>query len=126
MTTMADCAALDRRVLASVVARIYIPTLHGTSKVDTMQRKRENRRRRVVGTGEEGVRRSDWPIDRVVDVFPGQDEVVRMVKVRIFHGFLVQPVTKLVVIVLDKGTENCIGNAVPIRGGESAEEDELL
>jgi hypothetical protein len=30
---------------------------------------------------EEGVRRCDWPIGRVVDVFPGQDEIVRVVNV---------------------------------------------
>jgi hypothetical protein len=66
---------------------------------------------------EEGVRRGDWPIGRVVDVFPGQYGVVRVAKVRPFHGYLVQPVAKLMVIVLDKGTENCIGYGVPIRGG---------
>jgi hypothetical protein len=66
----------------------------------------------VVKICEEGVRRGDWAIGRVVDVFPGQDGVVRVAKVRTFHGYLVRPVAKLVVIVLDKGTEKCIGNGV--------------
>jgi hypothetical protein len=41
-------------------------------------------------------------------VFPGQDRVVRVAKVRTFYGYLVRPVAKLVVIVLDKRTENFI------------------
>jgi hypothetical protein len=61
----------------------------------------------VVKICEEGVRRGDWPIGRVFDVFPGQDGVVRMAKVRT-HGYLVRPVAKLVVIVLGKGTESYI------------------
>jgi hypothetical protein len=53
-------------------------------------------------------------------MFPGQDEVVRVAKVQTFHGYLVRPVAKLVMIVLDKGHENCISNGVPIRGRECA------
>jgi hypothetical protein len=62
-------------------------------------------------------------IGRVVDVFPGQDGVVRVVKVRTFHEYLVRLVAKLVLNVLDKGTENCIGKGVPIRCGECVEGD---
>jgi hypothetical protein len=51
----------------------------------------------VVKICEEGVRRGDWPIGRVVDLFPGQDGVVRVAKVPTFHGYLVRPVAKLVV-----------------------------
>jgi hypothetical protein len=44
-TTMADCAALHRQILASVVQRICTH-ITCTLKVDEMQRERENRKRR--------------------------------------------------------------------------------
>ena len=47
---------------------------------------------------EENVPRNLWPLARVVEVYPSEDELVRAVKVKTRCIQLVRPVTKLVML----------------------------
>jgi hypothetical protein len=58
----------------------------------------------IVKICDELVRRGDWPIGRVVSVYPGDDGVVRVVKWKTSHGYLKRPVAKLAVVVLNANT----------------------
>jgi hypothetical protein len=49
-------------------------------------------------------RRGDWPIGRVVSVYPGDDGVVRVVKWKTSNVYLKRPVAKLAVVVLNANT----------------------
>ena len=44
---------------------------------------------------EKNVPRSHWPIGRVMDIYPGQDSVVRIVKLRTPTNEIVRPANKL-------------------------------
>jgi hypothetical protein len=62
---------------------------------------------------EDSLMRNDWPIAKVVNVYPGSDELVRSVKIRIARDdlrseprFLERPVTKLVKLLSVNETEN--------------------
>ena len=45
--------------------------------------------------------RGNWPLGRVIEVYPGQDGHVRVVKSRVGEGTLIRPVTKLCPLELD-------------------------
>jgi hypothetical protein len=57
----------------------------------------------IVKICDELVRRGDWPIERVESVYPGDDGVVRLVKLKTLNGYLKRPVAKLAVVVLNDG-----------------------
>ena len=64
-------------------------------------RKRWLRERRNVQTGEvvllisSDTPRGSWPMGRVVEVYPGDDGRVRVVKVQVGQGTLIRPISKL-------------------------------
>ena len=39
-----------------------------------------------------------WPLGRVIEVYPGQDNVIRVVKVKTLNGNYIRPVNKIVVL----------------------------
>lgn len=45
--------------------------------------------------------RGNWPLGRVLEVYPGQDGHVRVVKLQVGQGTLIRPVTKLCPLELD-------------------------
>ncbi len=44
---------------------------------------------------DENAPRKTWPLGRILQIIPGQDGLVRTVEVKVQHGSLVRPVTKL-------------------------------
>ncbi|XP_018399894.1 PREDICTED: uncharacterized protein LOC108777479 [Cyphomyrmex costatus] len=49
----------------------------------------------IVLLGQDNLKRLDWPLARVIKVFPGKDCVVRVVKVKTASGEVVRPVQRL-------------------------------
>lgn len=49
----------------------------------------------IVLLGQDNLKRLDWPLARVIKVFPGRDGVVRVVKVKTATGELVRSVQRL-------------------------------
>jgi hypothetical protein len=79
--------------------REYLPTLQQRRK---WNKSCENLKvGDVVKLYDEEVRRGVWPIGRIVEVYPGDDGVVRVVKVRTAQGFIKRPVVKIAKISLD-------------------------
>ena len=65
---------------------------------------------------EDDIKRNKWPLGRVLEVKPGDDGVVRVVKVRMQSGAYVRPVTKLYKLEdnpsdLRHGEENVAGDS---------------
>jgi DNA-binding cell septation regulator SpoVG len=58
---------------------------------------------------DELVRRGDWPLGRLGSVYPGDDGVVRVVRLKTSNGYLKDPVAKLAVVVLNDGKYSSIG-----------------
>jgi hypothetical protein len=57
----------------------------------------------------------------VVNVYPGDDGVVRVAKVKYAYGYIQRSVSKSAVISLNDGCGASIGIDEPIRGGECSE-----
>lgn len=49
----------------------------------------------VVFVGNDNTKRLDWPLAQVVQLFPGKDGEVRVVKLKTANGFLVRPIQRL-------------------------------
>ena len=45
--------------------------------------------------------RRNWPLGRVLEVYPGQDGHVRVVKIQVGEGTLIRPVNKLCPLELE-------------------------
>ena len=45
--------------------------------------------------------RGNWPLGRVIEVYPGKDGHVRIVKIQVGDGTLIRPVTKLCPLELE-------------------------
>ena len=45
--------------------------------------------------------RGNWPLGRVLEVYPGQDGHVRVVKIQVGEGTLIRPVNKLCPLELE-------------------------
>ena len=54
----------------------------------------------VVILQEDGIARSCWPIGRVEQVFPGDDGLVRIAKVKTAKGIYKRPIVKMVPLIL--------------------------
>ena len=75
----------------------YLRTLFSRRK---WEERRENiRRGDVVLVVDTTSPRVEWPLGRVVDLFPDKHGVVRIVNVKTKSGTLKRPITKLCVIV---------------------------
>ncbi|XP_011859693.1 PREDICTED: uncharacterized protein LOC105557134 [Vollenhovia emeryi] len=59
----------------------------------------------VVLVGDECNKRIEWPLGRVLELFPGKDGVVRVVRLRTARGLLVRPVQKLYHLEVDTDME---------------------
>jgi hypothetical protein len=46
---------------------------------------------------DDGMRRGDWPIGRIVKLHPGEDGVVRVVTIRCCHGYYKRPMVMVMV-----------------------------
>lgn len=49
----------------------------------------------VVLIGNDNTKRIEWPIGRVIEVFPGKDRLVRLVRVKTIHNDFLRPVQRL-------------------------------
>ena len=47
------------------------------------------------------ISRGNWPLGRVLEIHPGQDGHVRIVKIQVGEGTLIRPVTKLCPLELE-------------------------
>ena len=47
------------------------------------------------------ISRGNWPLGRVLEVYPGQDGHVRVVKIQVGEGTLIRPVNKLCPLELE-------------------------
>ena len=52
----------------------------------------------VVVLMESNLPRGKWPLGRMIDIFPGKDGIVRVVKVKKKDGLYVRPVAKLSIL----------------------------
>lgn len=74
----------------------------------------------VIKLHEPNLVRGEWPLGRIIQVYPGDDGVVRVVDVKTKNGVLKRPVSKIVPVVLAEGEESliCIDKEESIRRGE--------
>ena len=56
----------------------------------------------VVLVGSDDKKRLDWPIARVEEMYPGQDQISRLVKVRTARGTQLRPIQRLYPLDLQK------------------------
>ncbi|GFS29183.1 DUF5641 domain-containing protein [Nephila pilipes] len=54
----------------------------------------------IVFVGQDNLKRSDWQICRVIDIYPGKDNQVRVIIVKTKAGELTRPVKKLYLLEL--------------------------
>ncbi|XP_072384598.1 uncharacterized protein [Diabrotica undecimpunctata] len=54
----------------------------------------------IVLVGNDGSKRLDWPMGRVVELFPGKDGSVRLCKIKTAKEYLLRPVQRLYPLVL--------------------------
>ncbi len=54
----------------------------------------------VVILREDNLIPTKWPLARVVQVYPGRDDLVRVVSVKTAQGIYKRPVTKIAVVLL--------------------------
>ena len=73
--------------------REYLPSLQERHK--WQQEQRNVRVGDIVMVADDNVRRNQWILGRVLNVFPGSDGLVRSVEVRTRESMLRRPVTKL-------------------------------
>ena len=73
--------------------REYIPALQIRSKWN--QKQRNLRIGDIVLVADDNVPRNVWPLARIVNVFPGQDGLVRSVEVRAKGTTYKRPITKI-------------------------------
>ncbi|XP_023214294.1 uncharacterized protein LOC111617199, partial [Centruroides sculpturatus] len=59
----------------------------------------------IVLVGHDNQKRLDWPLARVVEIYPGKDGLVRVVKLKTQVGFLIRPVRKLYLLEISSGDE---------------------
>lgn len=64
-------------------------------KNDARRECREIKVDEVVLVGSDNKRRIQWPMGRVIDIFPGKDKVVRVAKVKTENGVLIRPIQRL-------------------------------
>jgi hypothetical protein len=60
----------------------------------------------LVFVGSDKKKRIDWPMGRVIELYPGKDDEVRVVKVRTANGELTRPVKRI--YALELSNENCV------------------
>ena len=72
----------------------YLPTLNKRNKW-TNQDIRNIQKGDLVILVEDNIERSKWPLARVVETYPGKDEIIRSAKVKTTSSELVRPVAKL-------------------------------
>ena len=85
------------------------------------------RKDELVLVKDEEVKRNKWPLGRIVEVNPGADGVVRVVRVRMRDGEYVLPISKLYKLE-DNGNNLCQGeeSVVDLRRGEENVVDHVL
>ena len=68
---------------------------------------------------DDDVKRSKWPLGRIVEIKPGADDVVRVVKVRMKDGEYVRPVAKIFKLK-DNINDTCQGeeNVISIKDND--------
>ena len=71
----------------------YLPTL--TQRRGGLLKERNFKKGDLVILQEKNVPRSHWPIGRVMEIYPGQDGIVRIVKLRTSTNEIVRPANKL-------------------------------
>ena len=77
--------------------REYIPTIQCRSRwFDAQENLKQGD---VVLVSNEITARNDWPLGKVLEVFPGQDGLVRVAKVKTSSATLMRPVSKLCLLV---------------------------
>ena len=71
----------------------YLPSL--TERLKWEQDTRDLQKGDLVLLQEKNIKRSKWPLARVIEVFPGDDGRVRSVKIKTRDGELIRPSAKL-------------------------------
>lgn len=69
----------------------------------------------VVLLGQNNLKRLDWPLARVIKIFPGRDGIVRVVKVKTATGELVRPVQRLYSLEMSSGARETHDKADQIK-----------
>lgn len=62
--------------------------------------------------GQDNLKRLDWPLARVIKVFPGKDGVIRVVKVKTAKGELMRPIQRLYPLEVSSKMETAEESAV--------------
>lgn len=79
----------------------------------------------IVLLGHGNLKRLDWPLARVVKVFPGKDGVTRMVKIKTTTGELVRPVQRLYPLETFPDSIAILEQDVDV-AGQTQEDDEFI
>ncbi|UYV82442.1 K02A2.6-like, partial [Cordylochernes scorpioides] len=82
----------------------------------------------LVLIGQDNAKRVNWPLARVVEVYPGRDGPVRVAKLRTSKGVQIRPVQRLynLEIPADLGSTLRSIQSEPRRGGSRGEANDLL
>ncbi|XP_054723453.1 uncharacterized protein LOC129233452 [Uloborus diversus] len=67
----------------------------GLLKVETKSKQQEISVGEIVLIGCEDTKRLNWPLGRVVELYPGRDGIQRIAKLRVANGYLVRPLQRL-------------------------------
>ena len=79
----------------------YLPTLSRRNKW-TNQNLRNIQKGDLVIVVEDNIERSKWPLARVIETYPGRDQIIRSAKIKTAINELVRPVAKL--CLLEEGS----------------------
>ncbi|XP_072389367.1 uncharacterized protein [Diabrotica undecimpunctata] len=101
-----DCDAIDNASLCRKVRRVQtlreehrkrfrLEYLGQLKLVCANKTHRQIALNEIVLVGNDGSKRLDWPMGRVVELFPGKDGSVRLCKVKTAKGYLLRPVQRL-------------------------------
>jgi hypothetical protein len=61
---------------------------------------------------EDNVPPATWPVARIIDTFPGADNMVRSVKIRTPRADYVRPISKLVLLPLEGANDKPAVNSI--------------
>lgn len=78
----------------------------------------------IVLVGSDNFKRLDWPLAKIIEIFPGKDNVCRVVKLRTCKGEITRPIQKIYRLeICAENMENEDGKIGKEDGNDSSQED---
>ncbi|KAJ8982414.1 hypothetical protein NQ317_017216 [Molorchus minor] len=100
-----DCDAVDASSLCKRVRNLQKNTRGLTEAFSKKKTTREVALNEIVLIGSDNIKRMDWPVGRVLELLPGKDGRVRLVRVMTSKGQLLRPVQRLFPLEMNATSE---------------------